>query len=52
MAWGEGEGSVSGYYGNCRILADTTSSDERASLLVLNALTSRALVLGLDLLGL
>ncbi len=43
--------AFSGFYENCPILADTTSSEERASRLALATLTSRALVLGLDLLG-
>lgn len=43
--------AFSGFYENCPILADTTSQEERASRLALAALTSRALVLGLDLLG-
>ncbi|MGL5864821.1 MAG: arginine--tRNA ligase [Dermatophilaceae bacterium] len=43
--------AFSGFYENCPILADTTSREERASRLALAALTSRALVLGLDLLG-
>ncbi len=43
--------AFSGFYENCPILADTTTDEERASRLALATLTSRALVLGLDLLG-
>lgn len=43
--------AFSGFYENCPILADTTSPEQRASRLALAALTSRALVLGLGLLG-
>ncbi len=41
--------ALSAFYENCPMLA--ASDDERASRLALAALTSRALVLGLDLLG-
>ena len=43
--------AFSGFYENCPILADTTTGEDRASRLALATLTSRALVLGLDLLG-
>ncbi|MGQ0573636.1 MAG: DALR anticodon-binding domain-containing protein [Pseudonocardia sp.] len=43
--------AFSGFYENCPILADTTTGEVRASRLALAELTSRALVLGLDLLG-
>ncbi len=43
--------AFSAFYESCPILADTTTEDQRASRLVLASLVSRALVLGLDLLG-
>lgn len=43
--------AFSGFYENCPILADTTTGEQRASRLAQATLTSRALVLGLNLLG-
>lgn len=43
--------AFSGFYENCPVLAESTSEPDRASRLALATLTSRALVLGLDLLG-
>lgn len=43
--------AFSGFYESCPILADGTTGEERASRLALATLTSRALVLGLGLLG-
>lgn len=43
--------AFSGFYENCPILAETTTDEDRASRLALATLTSRALVLGLGLLG-